>query len=403
LRHISESLAALLNRLKVQPRNALAIGILLTIVSFGLSSGQWPVSPTANADSQAFVSLYADGSKRLFATDATTVGDVLRRAGVKLGEGDLVEPSADTHVDKGQFNVNVYRARNILVQDGLQTYHIKSAYQSPRLLALAAGLTVYAEDQYHTEVITDIVGNDAIGEKVSLERAKPLVVKVDGATRTIRTQAGTVGGALKTAGIALGLKDTVSETPTTPVVSGATVQITRVSEVVATITQTLPRATKTITDPTLLKGQTHVKTEGSDGQKTVTYRIHYQDGVETGREALQVVSQTAPADKVVVEGTKVLFAGSVEYWRPLVETAAAQWNFDPNTMMRIMDCESHGNATSIRHFIINGEHPTGLFQYLPSTWRSAGGTDDNILDGATQIKLTAKKMALYGTKPWQCQ
>jgi hypothetical protein len=72
-------------------------------------------------------------------------------------------------------------------------------------------------------------------------------------------------------------------------------------------------------------------------------------------------------------------------------------------MLRIMACESKGNATTVSGFIINGEHPTGLFQYLPSTWRAAGGTDDNILDGTTQIKLTAKKMALYGTKPWQCQ
>jgi resuscitation-promoting factor RpfB len=146
-----------------------------------------------------------------------------------------------------------------------------------------------------------------------------------------------------------------------------------------------------------------VRTEGSDGQKTVTYRVHYQNGVETSREILQVVSQTAPVTKVVVTGTKVIFAGSVEYWRPLVEAAAAQWGMDPNTMLRIMTCESRGNASSISSFTINGEHPMGLFQYLPSTWRSAGGTDDNILDGATQIQLTAKKMALYGTKPWQCQ
>jgi hypothetical protein len=173
--------------------------------------------------------------------------------------------------------------------------------------------------------------------------------------------------------------------------------------VVATITRTIPRAVKTIADPTLLKGQTKVKTEGADGQTTTTYRIHYQDGQETGREALQVVSSTDPIAKVIVEGTKVLFAGSVEYWRPIVEQEAAKWDFDPNTMLRIMACESKGNATTVSGFIINGEHPTGLFQYLPSTWRAAGGTDDNILDGTTQIKLTAKKMALYGTKPWQCQ
>jgi hypothetical protein len=87
----------------------------------------------------------------------------------------------------------------------------------------------------------------------------------------------------------------------------------------------------------------------------------------------------------------------------MVMEAAAKWNFDPNTMLRIMACESRGNATTVSHFIVNGEHPTGLFQYLPSTWRSSGGNDSNILDGAAQIEVTAQKMATQGTGAWQCK
>jgi resuscitation-promoting factor RpfB len=362
-----------------------------------------PISPAATADSQALVSLYVDGQKHFFATDAPTVGDVLRRAGVQLGTGDLVEPAAATSMPKGQFNINVYRARPVLVVDGLRSYPLRSAYQSPRLLAQAADLTVYPEDQYRTEVITDIVQNSAIGEKVTLVRAKPFTLKVDGQVRKLRTQAATVGEALKTAGIALGLKDTVSADLASPLLPGLSLQITRVSEAVATLTQTLPRPVKTVTDPTVLKGQTTVKAEGADGQKTTTYRIHYKDGVETGREAIQVVSQTDPVARVVVVGTKVFFAGSVEFWRPQVESAAAANGLDPNMMLRIMACESRGNATDVSAFIINGEHPTGLFQYLPSTWRAAGGTDANIFDGSLQIQLTARKMAAQGTKAWQCQ
>jgi resuscitation-promoting factor RpfB len=349
------------------------------------------------------VSLYADGQKRLFSTDAPTVGEVLRRSNVELATNDLVEPSPDTKLSQGQFNINVYRARPVLVIDGAQSYHIRSAYQSPRLLALAAGLSVYGEDQYDSSVVTDIVDSDTIGEQVVIKRAKPLTVQVDGRTRTLRTQSKVLGDALAGADIAIAPKDTVSLPLTAPVVPGMTVAITRVTEAVITQTNVLPRPVVTVTDPAVLKGVTTVRTAGADGQKTITYRVHYQNGVETKRETLQVVSQAAPVTKVVVVGTKVIFSGSVEYWRPLVEAAAAQWGMDPNTMLRIMTCESRGNASSISQFIINGEHPTGLFQYLPSTWRAAGGTDDNILDGAVQIQLTAKKMSLYGTKPWQCQ
>ena len=361
------------------------------------------MTASADAQSQALVSLYADSQQRLFATDAGTVGDVLRRANVKLAQQDLVEPAVSTQVPKGQFNINVYRARPVLVSDGLQTYRLTTAYQSPRLMALAAGLIVYPEDQFRTEVISNIVDSSAIGEEVVVTRAKPVNLRVDGKVRAIRTQATTVGAALKSVGVALGAQDTVSVDLARPITPGMDVSITRVSEVIATLTQTLPRIVRTITDPTVLKGQSTVKAPGSDGQKTVTYRIHYQDGIETAREAIQMVSLVQPIDKVIVEGSKVMFAGSVEYWRPLVEAASAQWAIDPNLMLRIMNCESHGNATSVSHFVVNGEHPTGLFQFLPSTWRSAGGTNDNIFDGSVQIQLAAGKIAREGTTAWQCK
>ncbi len=400
---IISSLIATYRRLKAQPRNLLAIGILISIVSLGPSSGRLPVSAGATADSQALVSLYADGQERLFSTDATTVSDVLRRAGVKLGPNDLVEPSAASHVPSGQFNINVYRARPVMIVDGLETYRLNSAYQSPRLLAMAAGLVVYPEDLFRTQIITDIVDDGFIGEKVIITRAKPMNIKVDGKTRLIRTQATSVGEALTSGGVTLGASDTMSVDPIASVTPGMTVTITRVSEAVVTLTVQLPRPIQTISDPTVLKGQNTVKAQGSDGQKTTTYRIHYQDGVETSRQAIQVVSETPATPRVIVQGTKVYFAGSVEYWRPQVEAAAAQWGIDPNMMLRIMACESRGNATDVNTTTVGGEHASGLFQYLPSTWRGAGGTNDNIFDGSVQIQLTAKKMALYGTKAWSCQ
>jgi uncharacterized protein YabE (DUF348 family) len=394
---------ATFQRLKAQPRNAMAIGLLSILVYFGLTSGHLPLSPTANADDQRMVSLYVDGQKKIFATDATTVSEVLKRSGVTLRTSDLVEPAASTAIPEGLFNVNVYRARPVLVVDGAHDFRVTSAYQSPRLLAQAAGLTVYPEDTYQTEVITDFVDDGTVGEKVVIDRATPLTIKADGKVLALRTHAKTVKQALIDSKVALGAEDTANVELTDPVVAGLSINITRVSDVELTISDVLPHATQTVNDPTLLKGQTKVQTEGSNGEKNAIYRIHYRDGHETSRELIKLINQIKPVTRVEVIGTKVLFAGSVEYWRPMVEAAAAEWQLDPNMMLRIMACESRGNALSVSQFIINGQHPTGLYQYLASTWRSAGGTDDNILDGAMQIKLTARKMAREGTKAWQCK
>ena len=349
------------------------------------------------------VSLYVDGQKRVLGTSADTVSSLLDRAGVTLRRGDLVEPAPKTVMTDGMFNVNVYRARPVTVVDGYRSYRLASASQSPHRLAEQAGLTVYPEDTYVMDAVTDIVPSEAVGDRITVQRSVPYTVKVDGKVRALRTQGKTVGAALKTSGIALGLNDSVTVPATTPILPGLSFGVVRVSEVVTDISEVLPRPTKTTNDSSLLKGQTQTTTEGADGAKVTTYKIHYKDGVETGREVIKLLSRTEPQPKVMVVGTKVLFSGSVEYWRPMVAAAAAQWNFDPNVMMRIMACESRGNATVVSQFIVNGEHPMGLFQYLPTTWKAAGGTDANILDGPTQIQITAKKMALYGTGPWQCK
>jgi uncharacterized protein YabE (DUF348 family) len=349
------------------------------------------------------VSLYVDGQKRVINTQAKTVGDLLRDSNIKLDAGDMVEPTADTAIPNGFFNVNIYRARPIVVRDQGQVYQFSSAYQSAHLLAEQAGLQLYPEDAYDMSVVTNFVDPAGIGVQVTVKRAVPFTVHVDGQSKTIRTQAGTVGDALAGGGIKLGLKDTISVPLDSDLLANETVTITRVADVTATLTEPIAFSTQTIIDPTMLKGKTVVQTAGVTGARTAQWQIHYQNGVETHRSLLQLISQLDPVTQVIIVGTKVYYSGSVEYWRPQVEAAAAQWGLDPNMMLRIMSCESGGNANSISHFIVDGQHPEGLFQYLTTTWIGAGGTADNIFDGSLQIQLTAKKMATQGTGAWQCQ
>ena len=395
------------HRRAIQPaptsRKWVVSGVLAAISLFGVVSGNLPFGANAHADDGRMVSLYADGQKRIINTTASTVGQLLRRSNISLSPGDVVEPATVVRVPAGFFNINVYRARPVTVVDGYRSFRFVSASRSPVQLAQQAGLRVYPEDTFALSAVTDIVNSQAVGDRVAVKRAIAFTVKADGRVRHLRTQAPTVAKALAQAAIPLGLSDTLSVTAAAPVVPDMAIAIARVSEAMTDVTQVLPRPTQSVNDAMMPKGQTVVRSEGADGSKVTTMRIHYRDGAETSRDVVKVLSETAAQPRIVVNGTKVQFAGSVEYWRPMVIQEATKWNFDPSTMMRIMACESTGNATSISHFIVNGEHPMGLFQYLPSTWRAAGGTDENILDGPTQIQITAKKMATFGTGPWQCQ
>ncbi len=325
----------------------LATLIITTITSYGLSSGIFAGSGRAFADSNKIVSLYVDGDKRVVSTDAATVGDVITRLGVKVADEDLVEPSASTHIPQGFFNINIYRARPVVVIDGQTQTHIRTAFQSPRLIVSAAGLTTYPEDVLSSDVITNFVGQGTVGQSVSITRAKPFSVQADGKVASHRTQSSTIAEALADAGVSLGQKDTVQPALTADVTPGMRVVITRVTEVDVTVDESIARPVKTVRDGTLLRGAHSVREAGSDGKRKVTYHINYQNGVETGRKTLASQVVTEPVGRVEVVGTKIIdpnqavvIAAGLAGDRGWID---GQWD----ALYSLWSHESNFNATSV--------------------------------------------------------
>ncbi len=222
-----------------------------------------------------------------------------------MGQGDIVEPSASTVIPQGFYNINVYRSKPVTVIDGSKSYHLLSAYSSPRLLVESAGIKTYPADQYKSEVVTNFVNQTDIGIKVTVERSIPFSVTIGGTTTDYRAQPGTVAQALAAVGVSLGQEDTVSSPLSSPLTENMNLTITRVSEVVTTVDVVLPASTQTVDDPNQPIGYSSIKTQGTDGHKTVTYRIHYANGVETSRVALQTTDVVEPVATVKVVGTKV--------------------------------------------------------------------------------------------------
>ena len=197
--------------------------------------------------------MYADGQKRVVTVSGTTVGAALSEAGIEAGAGDLVEPKPDTVIPQGFFNVNVYRSRPVTVHDGVNDKTINTALQSPRLIAEAAGITVYPEDTYGTEVATDFTDGH-VGQTVTINRATPVVISSDGQQRVVRTQQKTVGQLLDERDVALGPQDTVVPPRETAITPGLVIQINRVKDVVLTSNEPIARTVQTIKDDSLKLG-----------------------------------------------------------------------------------------------------------------------------------------------------
>jgi resuscitation-promoting factor RpfB len=290
---------------KFQQVLAWAAGFGFGIVVLGLVVGVIPPPRHILADSSSIVSVYFDGQEKVVTTNAATVGDVLEQAGVTLGPGDIAEPDVSTQIPSGFFNINVYRSRPVVVIDGDTHRMVETASQSPDLISQAAGFTVYPEDTYTMSTISNVADAGTVGQQVVIHRSIPVIINSDGQQSTVRTQQKTVGGLLAERDVALGPQDTTSPSSSTAITPNMVVQINRVATVILKQTSAIPFATQNVNDPNLNAGTNQVKTPGSNGQQTITYRVHYQNGIEQSRDQLAVEVTQQPVTQVTLVGTKI--------------------------------------------------------------------------------------------------
>lgn len=317
--------------------------LLIMVASFALPA-------ITRADANTVVSISVDGEKKVVSTDANTVSDVLARADIGVGEDDLVEPGLNTKFNNAIFNINVYRAKPMVVVDGQKVVQVKSAYQNPRLVAeRSAKMQVYAEDGYKTELIQDFLGQGSIGTKITVLRSTPFIIKVDGATVQARTLATNVGDALRQHGIVLGPQDQLSVPKDTKISAGLEVNVIRNGRQIVAQEEEIAFTTDVIYDNGQDVGYELLKRDGVNGKQLVTYEVLYVNGQPAEKKVLQTVLVTSQTSKIVIRGS-----------RP-------KYSSQSDAFARLRQCESGGNYAANTG---NGYH--GAYQFSVSTWNSMG-------------------------------
>lgn len=133
-------------------------------------------------------------------------------------------------------------------------------------------------------------------------------LKADGETRTIITEAKTVGAFLKQAGVSLGDLDRVRPSETASLQDGATITIIRVTQKTETVTETIPFGTQMLEDPNIPPGSTSVIHPGHNGETVITVRITYYDGVEVNREEIERQQAAVPTPEILRVGVKGIYS-----------------------------------------------------------------------------------------------
>lgn len=355
----------------------LILGLVILCLLFGivckkqsLFASATSEAPTTTAEENAehFISFYDGGDVLTVRSDAKTVGEALLRANIRVSEYDTVEPSLDEEIKEEDFNINIYRAREVIVIDGYTKKYIKTAKSNSAEVAMDAGVELLDADT------VKIIPQDSILESGMLVayqvvRAKVVNLNFYGKLTQIRTQAKTVGEFLEEQDISADkTKNWISVSSKTEIVDGISFTVYHQGKQTLTTEEDIPFVETYTYDYSLDYGTRIVTRAGKLGKRVATYEVEMKDGVEISRVFVSdIVTQAAETQQVTIGMKLNLPAGSHEDWMAAAGISPSDYGY----VNFIIEHESHWNPLSRNRT----SGATGLCQALPGNKMASAGAD----------------------------
>lgn len=305
---------------------------------------------TMPKNGERLITIHENGQERGILTHAPTLRQAFEEANIEIDPRDKVEPGLDETLVASNYEVNVYRARPVIIVDGAIRQKIMTPYQTAKQIARDAGIVLQDEDITSINANTNMVSEGA-GIQMSIKRATAFTFLFYGTKTTSYTQAKTVADMLEQKNIALGTNDTLSVPLDAAIQPGMTIELWRNGVQTATSEEEIAFETEKIQDADQPVGYRKVKTPGAPGKKTVTYEIEMKNGQEVARKEIQSVVTKEAAKQIEIVGAKVTntFNGSFA-----------------EALARLRSCE--GSYTSN-----TGNGYYGAYQFDRQTWGGYGG------------------------------
>jgi uncharacterized protein YabE (DUF348 family) len=272
---------------------------VLALVLLGVSS------PKLRAADTRIAIVTHDKEEMTVPTNAKTVGELLDRLDIKLGDGDIVEPARDAAIGTDNFRINVYRAAPVTIVDGDRKTFTFSAAVTPRSIVKQKGVEVYPEDRLEFIPTDNFLLEGSLGQRVVINRATPINVNLYGTQVKMRTHATTVGELLKERNINLGEDDSVEPARNTPIKRNMQIFLLQKGTQLATVEEEIEMPVEEVEDASLSFGASVIRQQGSPGKRLVTYRIQLENGKEVARQEIQSVIVQEAVKQIVAIGRAV--------------------------------------------------------------------------------------------------
>ncbi|MEU6226278.1 ubiquitin-like domain-containing protein [Streptomyces sp. NPDC047042] len=324
------------------------------------------------------IELTVDGKPRTLHTFADDVTELLADEGVAVGAHDVVAPAPGTALASGD-EVHVHYGRPVRITlDGERRELWTTAHTVEEALRQFG---VRAEGAYLSLARSQKIGRHGLTIDVRTERT--VTIMADGRARTIRTNAATVGEAVREAGITLRGEDALSVDPASFPRDGQAVTVLRVTGSKEVREEAIPFDVRRIQDATLFKGTEVVDQPGRPGLRRVTFAIRSVNGVKQKPRRVRTEVVREPRAQLVRVGSKPM---------PTSVAGADHLNWGS-----LAACESGGRPNAVDPSGTYG----GLYQFDTQTWQSLGGSGRPQDASGAEQTLRAKKLYVKrGAGPW---
>nr|WP_243108487.1 3D domain-containing protein [Maliibacterium massiliense] len=193
----------------------------------------------------------------------------------------------------------------VIVEDGA-AMHVTVANQSVEALMARYGIELGAHDALSAPPHADLHN----GMILSVEHAKPLLLRDGNTTTLLYSTSDTVQDVLAEENVVLSELDQISPALSSNITANMSIDITRVTHAQEVLQEQIPFTETVSQSASLARGVKKVQTAGQNGEKSVTQRVVYKNGVEVARYPIAETIVKEPVNQVVLEGTRVQSAAS---------------------------------------------------------------------------------------------
>jgi uncharacterized protein YabE (DUF348 family) len=321
------------------------------------------------------ITLSVDGQTQTVHTFAGSVGAVLTADGISTGGKDVVSPAPGSSASNNEtITVRYGRPLNVSV-NGVKT---TAWVHYPTVAAALQELGVRTTGAQASKPLSADIPRAGMSGLV-VYTMRHVTFLVDGKSLPLNTTAPTVTAAMAQAGITLHNQDAPSVAANSVPADGETISINRITGTTETKQVSLPFQTTKVNDSTQYVGTSSVKTQGVDGEETVTYAVLVVNGAKQSPKQISESVTKQPVNEVLSVGTKAL------------PTSASSLNWTA-----LATCES-GDTPSEN----TGNGFYGMYQFTIGTWDSLGGSGlPSDASAATQTALAEKLYTEAGSGQW---